>query len=99
MKFQSLTLGYVQTVMEFEAGWGAKPDGMVVAVSPDDLATADKMIREKNSDSFGMYLQGEIRAVNLSEEGLAKIEKIFKARPDRPYVFIDQVSEIGELVG
>lgn len=93
MSLEQVKVAYVQVCMEYEAGWGTKPDGFVIATSREVLDKADGSMRVTNSNSYGTYLQGTITPIALNEEGVNFLESYEKG-----WAFIDNYSGLGKLL-
>lgn len=71
----SLLNVFVAGVTEYELGWGNRPDGYVIVVTPEDLKT----LLKDNGHLCGNYeefskVSTELRPAVLTEEGQAAME-------------------------
>lgn len=92
MKTVALVPVHVLCVDEYEAGWGGRPDGYLVALNLEALANKRDDILKHNSASYGSIIHGVMSAQQkfMTPEAAAEI-KLSDANPavwvDKPQFF------------
>lgn len=92
MKTVTLVLVHVLDVTEYEAGWGGRPDGYLVALNLEALANKRDDILKRNSANYGSSINGVMSAQQkfMAPEAAAEI-KLSDATPavwaDNPKFF------------
>lgn len=63
-------VGFLASLTEFEAGWGQRPDGYILADTLNEAEALKKEIEERGS--YQCYVRaGDIKQVLLTNEGVA----------------------------
>lgn len=69
--------GWAAQVTEYERGWGSRPDGIVLARTPEDAKTLERPDGHLcgDQDEFST-VSGEFREFELTELGQEVLEKV-----------------------
>lgn len=69
MSFEQVTVIYAAHVTEWEAGWGTRPDGVVLGKTAAAVVACGQRMSERKSPSGYEYI-GEVFALKANEEGI-----------------------------
>lgn len=77
MANEERTVGWAAQVTEFERGWGSRPDGIVLARTPEDVKTLERPDGHLCGDiEEYSTVTGQFRRFDLTEAGKEVLEKV-----------------------
>lgn len=88
METMTITVGYASRITEYEAGWGSRDEGYIIAGSVEALKQREDEF-EKNKSYELFYVMDNPIKIALNKEGI-------RALTDRPYIWVDHLSTYGE---